>query len=370
MLKKLYLLLFVLFMAAGNCLANIVTVTVGSGGNFFSPASFIINPGDTVRWIWVNGYHNTSSVTRPTGATNWYSNITSADTTYSYVPMFSGLYTYTCTHHSGMDGQFFVTGCTYPSKPVINTSGGITACAGDTILLSTAAQPGVTYQWINGVTTVPGGNTYTLAATTSGAYKVLVNRCGVDSVSDPFPVTIQSPAPSFTYTHSGLDYTFTNTTVPLTGTDFIWSFSDGYPDQTTVNVFRTFTLADTYVVSLKASDAATLCTDTFFLSIPVTADTNDTTDTITTSIEPGILNIPKGENVYIYPNPASDMLYILADSEIEIRLMDISGSLVQQTAFKKRRAHVLHIGELPDGLYFLHIHGRGIVSVRKIWIRH
>jgi hypothetical protein len=268
-----------------------------------------------------------------------------------------------------MDGQFFVTGCTYPAKPIVTTTAGTMACAGDTIVLSTSAQTGVTYQWINGVTTVPGGNTNVLGATTSGAYKVLVNRCGVDSVSDPFPIMIQSPSPSFTYTHNGLDYTFTNNTVPLSGTDFVWSFSDGSPDQSTVNAFRSFAAADTYLVALRATDMATFCTDTFSLSIPVTTDTSDTTDTSTTSIEPHISDIPKEESCYIYPNPVSSVLNIITPYESAIRLVSINGIMVRETGPRKK-VHVLDFSKIPDGLYFLQVLCDEGGVTRKIVVQH
>src|SRR5688572_23615279 len=114
--------LIIALLISLNLRATMVVVTVGSGGNFFSPANFTINPGDTVKWVWVAGFHNTSGFTRPAGATSWFGNITSIDTVFYHTPVVSGLYTYTCTHHSGMDGSFFVTGCTFPNKPVITSA--------------------------------------------------------------------------------------------------------------------------------------------------------------------------------------------------------------------------------------------------------
>src|SRR5690606_32826222 len=128
----------------------------------------------------------------------------------------SGLYQYACTYHSGMDGSFFVTGCGFPARPIITSSSGNTACAGDTVKLSIAAQTGVAYEWTRNMATIPLATGSAYDAIVSGQYRVTARGCGVDSISDPFDITIHSlPMPSFSYTHNGLlAYDFVNTSAP------------------------------------------------------------------------------------------------------------------------------------------------------------
>ena len=66
--------------------------------------------GDTIQWNWVNGSHTTTSVTIPSGAASWDSPISSAVTSFQYVPAVTGAYLYKCTPHvaMGMVGSFIV----------------------------------------------------------------------------------------------------------------------------------------------------------------------------------------------------------------------------------------------------------------------
>lgn len=328
--------LFILFCITANThlQATTVVVTAGSGGNFFSPAYFTINPGDTVKWIWNSGHHNTSSTYIPTGAAGWYGNLVIATDTVIYIPSVSGLYNYTCTHHSGMDGQFFVTGCSFPAKPVI--SGNSNACKGDTVLLSTNAQAGVSYTWLLGSTALPfTGNT--CKAAKSGNYKVIVNRCGVDSTSAVFNLYIDTVMPSFTYTNTGLSYSFLNTTAPVSAYSYRWIFSDGSPVQTTVNAIHAFPTPGVYTVSLIAGSISAACADT-------------TTDTLHVPL--GIGSIPSIQNG-IYPNPASDIVYL--PSAASVVLTDILGRRYTFQPKPFNNQHIISVSDIQSGIYTIQV---------------
>ena len=60
-MRKLLFLLFGSMAVTVLSRAVIVTVTVGAGGNYFIPSSFTVNAGDTVKWVWATGHHNTSA---------------------------------------------------------------------------------------------------------------------------------------------------------------------------------------------------------------------------------------------------------------------------------------------------------------------
>lgn len=328
-----YILFWVLSIT--KLFATTVVVTAGSGGNFFAPAYFTISPGDTVKWIWINGHHNSSSTYLPTGAATWYGNLMTTTDTVTYIPTVSGLYNYTCTHHSGMDGQFFVTGCSFPAKPVI--TGSKTACKGDTVLLSTIAQSGITYIWLLGSTALSTtGNT--CKVTMPGNYKVIVNRCGADSASAGFNLYIDTAKPSFTYTHTGLSYSFTNTTNPIGIYNYKWLFSDGSPIQTTSHTIHIFSSPGIYTASLIANSIATACTDT-------------TTDTIHLPLSIG--NMPSIYNS-IYPNPATDIVHIPATIS-PILLIDILGRQYILQPHQSGSQTNINVSNLPSGIYNLQI---------------
>jgi plastocyanin len=90
----------------------------------FTPSSLpAVNLGDTIRWVWINGSHTTTSTvaTIPPGAAAWNSPITSAVPSFEYVPAVTGTYNYWCIPHQamGMTGSFVVfsaPGFTYNLK--------------------------------------------------------------------------------------------------------------------------------------------------------------------------------------------------------------------------------------------------------------
>jgi len=74
--------------------------------------------GDTIRWIWVNGSHTTTSTSVPIGAPEWDQVINASNTEYEYVVNAAGVYAYVCTPHSAtMAAQFTAVGTTDAAAP-------------------------------------------------------------------------------------------------------------------------------------------------------------------------------------------------------------------------------------------------------------
>lgn len=107
-LRLLFLSLFSLAMVSLH--ATTLTITVKNYS--FTPADATINLGDTILFTWVNGEHTTTSTTIPSGAASWDRPMTSANTSYTYVPTVPGTYNYQCTPHVAMGhiGKFIVNG--------------------------------------------------------------------------------------------------------------------------------------------------------------------------------------------------------------------------------------------------------------------
>ncbi len=108
-MKKLYKKLFMISTLALSVLKTNATVQQVSVANFaFTPASFTINVGDTIVWIWTSGNHNTTSTNIPAGAMSWSSGMNSGSTFFLYVPAVAGTYNYLCTFHGSMVANFIV----------------------------------------------------------------------------------------------------------------------------------------------------------------------------------------------------------------------------------------------------------------------
>lgn len=79
---------------------------INQSGTTFSPADLTVSVGDTVRFQWNNGSHNTVSTSVPSGAASWNSPLNSGTTSYEYEVMVAGDYAYECTFHNGQVGSF------------------------------------------------------------------------------------------------------------------------------------------------------------------------------------------------------------------------------------------------------------------------
>lgn len=108
-MKKSNFLIFLIFLVflfftIGQLYATIRTVT--ASGTVFTPATMSVVVGDTVKWVWVNGAHTTTSINVPAGAVIWNNPLDSAHQSFSYIITHAGVYNYICIPHQlfGMTG--------------------------------------------------------------------------------------------------------------------------------------------------------------------------------------------------------------------------------------------------------------------------
>ena len=102
--------------ASPTLTGTVQAVTVAPGGSLsFSPQSFEIAPGTTVRWVWEAGGHNVKPSATPAGA-DWAGTpggefeTYPGGYTYEYTFDVAGTYAYYCAPHrgAGMTGSFTV----------------------------------------------------------------------------------------------------------------------------------------------------------------------------------------------------------------------------------------------------------------------
>ncbi|MEP6711070.1 MAG: T9SS type A sorting domain-containing protein [Ferruginibacter sp.] len=75
----------------------------------FTPASLNVVVGDVIHWVWVGGFHSTTSSVVPATALAWDSSPTgTVGNTFDYTVTAAGTYTYFCTVHGAavMSGSF------------------------------------------------------------------------------------------------------------------------------------------------------------------------------------------------------------------------------------------------------------------------
>ena len=91
------------------------TTHIVQASNFvFTPADLTVQKGDTVKWVWVNGTHTTTSDST-TGNTVWNAPLDQSHTSFSYVFNYTGTFEYYCVYHRslGMIGTITVEPATY-----------------------------------------------------------------------------------------------------------------------------------------------------------------------------------------------------------------------------------------------------------------
>lgn len=107
MKRQIHAFIYVtLILLASSASATVVVVT--QQDNTFSPQTFTVNVGDTIRWVWTSGVHTTTSAVIPQGAATWDSPLTVDVQSFEYVVTVAGEYAYVCTPHIdiGMVGSF------------------------------------------------------------------------------------------------------------------------------------------------------------------------------------------------------------------------------------------------------------------------
>jgi plastocyanin len=104
-MKKNLLSIFICIMALAMQMSATVHI-VNQQGFTFSPADLTVIVGDTVRFRWNNGSHNTIATMVPAGAATWNSPLNSGSQSYDYEVTVAGNYEYHCSFHSGQDGVF------------------------------------------------------------------------------------------------------------------------------------------------------------------------------------------------------------------------------------------------------------------------
>ena len=104
-MKKNLLSLFICFLAIATQMSATIHL-INQQGLTFSPDNLTVLVGDTVRFRWNTGSHNTVSMNVPEGAETWSAPLNSGNQSYDYKVTVEGSYTYECTFHSGQDGVF------------------------------------------------------------------------------------------------------------------------------------------------------------------------------------------------------------------------------------------------------------------------
>lgn len=346
----------ILFALSGYSFTQVVSVN-----NFtFSPASFTINIGDTIKWVYAAGTHTTTSLTIPAGAAAWDHPINSSSTTFTYVPTKTGAYNYKCTFHfaMGMQGNFTVV-CPQVSAS-ISAASATTFCKGGSVVLHSNVSSSVSsYQWKKNGTAITNATNANYTAKSSGAYTLTVkNSCGKTATSNTINVTV-NPLPGATITPSGTVNICSGDSIKLkanTGTSLTYKWKRN-------GIIISGATSSTYVAKTAGNYKVTVTKTTTGCSKTSAATT------VTINCANAITAKLPTNKIQIFPNPSANDFHISIPSfnsdEFSISLYDVDGRLMGD---KKINSGDFSFGsELKPGIYFVEVkHGAVIITKEKI----
>lgn len=140
--------------------------TVNVGNYYFAPATLNVQVGDTIRWVWVQGSHTTTSTTIPAGAPSWDEPMNTNNPVYEYRVSVPGVYNYLCTPHSSTQIGSFNATAVAPTLTVAPSNQSVPASSGSTTFTVTSNS-----NW----TAVSNANWCTVTSSGSGNGTILAN---------------------------------------------------------------------------------------------------------------------------------------------------------------------------------------------------
>lgn len=204
---------------------------------------------------------------------------------------------------------------------------------------------------------------------TPGTYtvKLVASKTGfTDTETKTAYITVSAPV------EAAFAASTTNGSAPLlvdftdqsTGTPTAWAWdfnNDGTTDATTQNPSFTYSTAGTYTVKLVASKIGS-------------TDTETKTGYITVSPATGIADNDKEVSTEVYPNPASEKVYIrfaqkMEKEKVNIFLLDGNGKMLKVLETESQDLYELDLAGYASGVYFVKVVGKEELLNKKLIIQ-
>ncbi len=290
----------------------------------------------------------------PTGAAGstyqWYRNGTAiaGALTSNYTAVAGGNYAVNITAPTGCSNitrpAFAVTEVT---TPVIIPYSSTTFCWGGSALLGVdvTATSGITYQWQFAGANIPGGTNSTYNATLSGDYSCIVTVAGGCTTAAVAVTVTELPLPNPIITFDGTAlhtagyytlYQWYRNLIPIVGANSAVYVPNGIGDYT--------------VKVVDSNGCQSVATEYILRSI-------QGADILNTATVQAI-------EVSIYPNPAQELVHIVAPVALTAVIHAVDG----RTVLQQDHATEIDIHSLPDGTYFIQLYDKAgnLVKVDKL----
>jgi hypothetical protein len=228
--------------------------------------------------------------------------------------------------------------------PVINVSGDTSVCDGMSVSLTSTAD--ANNQWYVNDAPITGATSKTYAATITGKYTVKTTGNNVTTTS-PLAVDITvTKVPTPTISRSG------NILLSSATVGNQWYFNGKAIQSATAPSYQPSQSGD-YTVQVSADD----CVSAFSKAVSFTPK--------------GMINLPNGQFINLYPNPITDKIVINCQLDnadaLTLEIFDSNGRPIK-TVQGLHSGDVVHLDDLPKGLFIIKISSKnGLLGSTKMF---
>ena len=350
----------------------------------FSPKSFTASQGDTIHFVWVAGFHTTTSTSVPSGALTWDQDIDNTSTSFLYPLKVAGNYAFQCNFHvlMGMTGTFTVLPLT---KVTVVKSVSVNNCTNTNSIQYKCTRSKPTYkvqlfrygQSFGSPRIISDTLPFTISSLPIGSYFAKAKgNGGTDSLSGKSGTTVLMPVPSglkalhITGSKATLKWT------PYTCVKFYtvqyrkkgvttWTKINTLGNKDSINL-TSLTLNTKYQFQVASVDSAHKIIATGkFSAIDSFLTTSSATNTLNDNylLDNSITEIPGDNNepVNVFPNPVSTQFRIQTknNSFVSALLRSIDGKVVwtesNHTLLERGKELDVDVSNMPAGIYFLQL---------------
>jgi PKD repeat protein len=204
---------------------------------------------------------------------------------------------------------------------------------------------------------------------TAGNYTINVAYEPTDVITRDVVIEAGSLNGAANFTASAYTVSLDDATIQFTGmnngaSSITWDFGDGQSVSGVLNPVHTYTQAGQYTVTLTT--VANGCGSSVSKVINVGASTV------------GIGSIANQNSFSIYPNPSSDIAYVLLnmaanEKDVMVSIIDNTGRLVSKERVNEVRngsVVTLQVGDLANGIYEVVVENKNFRSVGKLSVAH
>jgi len=225
------------------------------------------------------------------------------------------------------------------SLPVISSSrDSFAICQGDSLLLKSNSDSGLTYQWRTNGHKIPGATDANYMAHLAGSYELVIadGPYCIDTSAAVNVVVWPLPSPVISYNNGVFS-------VDQSYSSYQWKLGNNAISGATDSTY-TPTQKGAYSVTVTNANG---CTGTSArTSIYIT----------------GIEEVSETNRVAIYPNPTNGKVYLQTDTPVTITVFSSEGKMLLQL----ENTREADLKDLPAGLYWLHVSGRNGTTLRTV----